>query len=52
MFLGVYEDVCRLSRTVAPVREYKLPGGTEVAKTWEILEKLEPSPGRPVVSVI
>ncbi|KAM5533895.1 hypothetical protein V8D89_012435, partial [Ganoderma adspersum] len=48
MFLGVHQDVRRLARTVPPMREYKLPGGTEVAKTWEILEKLEPSPGRPV----
>ncbi|PIL27593.1 hypothetical protein GSI_10744 [Ganoderma sinense ZZ0214-1] len=48
IFLGVHRDVLNLSRTVPPMREYKLPGGTEVARTWKILEKLEPSPGRPL----
>ena len=52
MFIGVHQEVRRLARTVPPMRAYKLPGGTEVAKTWEILEKLEPSPGKPIVSLV
>ena len=51
MFLGVHQEVRRLARTVPPMRAYTLPGGMDVAKTWEILEKLEPSPVRPMVSL-
>ena len=50
-FLGMDQDIYCLGRAIPPMRQYKLPGGTEVIQTWNMVEKLEPSPSKPVVSL-
>ncbi|KAI0752573.1 FAD binding domain-containing protein [Daedaleopsis nitida] len=46
-FLGILEDIRRHGRPLAPMRAYKLPGGTEIMATWEMLGKISTSPDRP-----
>ncbi|KAI0366015.1 hypothetical protein BV20DRAFT_1038622 [Pilatotrama ljubarskyi] len=46
-FLGLLDDVRRLAIPLVPMRAYKLPGGTEPLKTWEMLPNVEPTPDRP-----
>ncbi|KAH9915188.1 FAD binding domain-containing protein [Epithele typhae] len=45
--LGLLEDFERLIVDMPPARAYKLPGGTEVAREWDILEKPTKTPDRP-----
>ncbi|KAI0746878.1 FAD binding domain-containing protein [Daedaleopsis nitida] len=46
-FLGIREDIRRYGRPLAPMRAYKLPGGTEATATWEMLGRISISPDRP-----
>ncbi|KAI0674217.1 FAD binding domain-containing protein [Trametes maxima] len=48
--LGILEDVRRALIPLFPLQAYKLPGGTEVVKTWRIFESGGPTPDRPIVS--
>ncbi|KAI0360777.1 monooxygenase [Trametes cingulata] len=49
-FLGVLEDIRRISMPLLPMRSYKLPGGTEPVKTWVMFEPVDPTPDRPITS--
>ncbi|TBU28541.1 FAD binding domain-containing protein [Dichomitus squalens] len=46
-FLGVLNDARKFHRDMPPFQSYKLPGGTEVLKTWHLFDKFESSPDRP-----
>ncbi|KAI0711174.1 FAD binding domain-containing protein [Cerioporus squamosus] len=46
-FLGVAQDAKRLSRPLAPIQMYKLPGGTEVVAQWKLFEDMKLTPDRP-----
>ncbi|KAI0765037.1 FAD binding domain-containing protein [Fomes fomentarius] len=46
-FLGILQDARRLGGPILPTRAYKLPGGTEVLRTWQMGEDLQITPERP-----
>ncbi|KAL7284261.1 hypothetical protein ACG7TL_001543 [Trametes sanguinea] len=48
-FLGLLEDYRRAAHPLPQMRAYKLPGGTEPAKTWNLFERKPPSPDRPIL---
>ena len=48
-FLEVLDDIRRLGREVPRSRSYKMPGGTEVERVWDLLEKTPRTPDRPYV---
>ncbi|KAI0646239.1 monooxygenase [Trametes meyenii] len=48
--LGIVEDVRRIAIPLFPMQSYKLPGGTEVDKTWRMFEPGVATPDRPIVS--
>ncbi|KAI0674231.1 FAD binding domain-containing protein [Trametes maxima] len=48
-FLGLLEDVRRTATPLHTMVSYKLPGGTEVLNTWRIVERVSPTPDRPIV---
>ena len=50
--LGALEGLRRESGPLQPLRSYKLPGGTEVERTWNIFEPAPPTPARPYVRSI
>lgn len=45
-------DVQKLATQIPTMRAYKLPGGTEVVKTWDLYEKTDTWPDRPYVSIL
>ena len=49
-FLGILEDVEKVSTEVPKMIMYKLPGGRETLKTWDMIEDVETTPSAPVVS--
>ena len=51
-FLGVLEDVQKVSTEVPKMVMYKLPGGRETLKTWDMIENVESKPSAPVVSFV
>ncbi len=51
-FLGLLEDISKVITPIIPMRSYKLPEGTEVIRTWKIWEPVQPTPDKPIVSVI
>ena len=48
--LGVLEDLLRKGAPIRPLRGYKLPGGSEVERTWTLLPPTPQTPDRPYVS--
>ncbi|KAI9064756.1 hypothetical protein FKP32DRAFT_1611066 [Trametes sanguinea] len=48
-FLGLLEDYRRAAHPLPLMRAYKLPGGTEPAKTWNLFERKPATPDRPIV---
>ena len=48
--LGVLSDMQQFARGLPPMRSYKLPGGTEPIRTWNLVEIAETTPDRPHVS--
>ncbi|KAL1941641.1 hypothetical protein VTO73DRAFT_7080 [Trametes versicolor] len=51
-FLGLMDDIRRVIRPLMFMRAYKLPEGTEVTRTWKILETVEPTPDRPITTAL
>ncbi|EIN04034.1 hypothetical protein PUNSTDRAFT_77218 [Punctularia strigosozonata HHB-11173 SS5] len=45
--LGIVEDLKKLATPIPTMRAYKLPGGIEPVKTWDLYEKSEIWPDRP-----
>jgi 2-polyprenyl-6-methoxyphenol hydroxylase-like FAD-dependent oxidoreductase len=50
--LGILDDVQELATPAPTMRAYKLPGGTQPVKTWDLFEKEDVWPDRPYVSYI
>ncbi|KAI0314589.1 FAD binding domain-containing protein [Amylostereum chailletii] len=51
--LGIVNNVLTLATPIPTMRAYKLPGGTQAVKTWDLYEKVEtPWPDRPYASII
>ncbi|KAH9846386.1 FAD binding domain-containing protein [Lenzites betulinus] len=49
-FLGLWPDIRKELMSVPPFVSYKLPGGTEVERTWSLWEAVEPTPDRPFIN--
>ena len=50
--LGIADDVKKLATPIPTMRAYKLPGGTQPVKTWDLYEKTGVWADRPYVSSI
>ena len=50
-FLGILPDALKTGGPVPTMRSYKLPGGTEVLRTWGMVEEKQATPDRPYVSI-
>lgn len=50
-FLGILQDVEEISTEVPKMKLYKLPGGTETLKTWDLIEDVPTTPSAPFVSL-
>lgn len=50
-FLGIMDELRPIGRPTPQMRLYKLPGGTEILRTWDMVEKLESTPMEPYVSI-
>lgn len=48
-FLGILPDILKNAVPMYPMRLFKLPGGTEVIRTWEIFPHRDPVPSVPWV---
>ncbi|CCM03923.1 uncharacterized protein FIBRA_06075 [Fibroporia radiculosa] len=46
-FLRILNDIKERGRSIAPVRFYKLPGGTEPLKTFHLIPPVDPTPSVP-----
>ena len=49
-FLGILQDVEEVSTEIPRMKMYKLPGGTETLKTWNMIEDVATTPSAPFVS--
>lgn len=47
--LETLSDIERYAAPIPQMRSYKLPGGTQPLKTWDLMAPLEPSPSCPYV---
>lgn len=47
--IGARPDIQQASHSQVTMRSYKLPGGTEPLRTWNIVEHFEPTPACPYV---
>jgi hypothetical protein len=50
--LGILDDVQKISTDIPTMRAYKLPGGTDPVKTWDLYEKDQIWPDRPYVRML
>ncbi|KAI0816870.1 monooxygenase [Trametes gibbosa] len=50
-FLGLLPDIHKRLQHTPPFVSYKLPGGTEVARTWSLYEIIEPTTDRPFTNI-
>ena len=50
-FLGVLNDILERARFAQPIVHYKLPGGTEVAREFNMFPWTDPTPDCPYVSI-
>lgn len=50
--LGIFDDVQKVATPTPTMRSYKLPGGTQPLKIWNLLEQDDVRPDLPYVSYI
>ncbi len=50
--LGIQKDVEKYATEIPTMRAYKLPGGAEAVKTWDLYEKSQVWPDRPYVRTL
>ena len=48
-FLRILQDVENISTEIPKMKLYKLPGGTETLKIWDMVEDVAPTPSAPFV---
>jgi hypothetical protein len=49
---GILEEVQKIDTQIPTFRAYKLPGGTEVAKQWDLYPSRKAWPDRPFVCLV